>query len=139
MLGTVQSPQCMLLFSPGKLPSEPTQRLEQEQAQRVALEQVSGWDSAWLAIAQAMLSFPPAEPPCSCAVKRGLRLHWGSPAGCCCILAFGESREVLIPVLLNQIWRQEEVTATASLQVQLETRGDCFLEEKKPFVLHLSH
>lgn len=52
---------------------------------------------------------------------------------------FGESREVLIPVLLNQMWRQEEVTSTAPLQVLLETREDCSPEEKKSFVLHLYH
>lgn len=42
-----------------------------------------------------------------------------------------KAREVLIPVLLNQVWRQEEVAATAPLQAQLETRDDCSLEEKK--------
>lgn len=83
--------------------------------------------------------FTLAKPLCSSAVKRGLRPHQGTPAGFCCILGFGESREVLIPVLLNQMWKQEKVTATAPLQAQLETREDSFLEEKKSFVLHLYH
>lgn len=47
--------------------------------------------------------------------------------------------EMLIPVLLNMIWRQKEITATAPFQVQLETREDCCLEEKKPFALHPHH
>lgn len=106
---------------------------------RVALKQVSGWDCTWFAIAQAMLSFLSAKPPCSCAVKRGLRPLQGTPAVFCCILGFGESREVLKPVLLNWMWRKEKVTDTAPLQVQLATREDCCLEEKKSFALHLYH
>lgn len=41
-------------------------------------------------------------------------------------------------VLPHQMWRQEVVTATAALQVQLESRG--FLsQEKEIVVLHVYH